>query len=420
MPSFQIEGGVPLKGDVQVGGSKNAALPLMAACLLTREPVRLRRVPRTSDIGNMVKVLQALGMSVEWSGAETLDLRVTDEQSYTAPRDITEAMRGSICVLGPLLARRNAAQMAQPGGCKIGERPVGAHLSGFEALGARVDETDTTITVSARRLRGAEVDMSVPSGSTVLGTANVLCAAILARGRTVIRHAAREPEIQDLAALLNHLGASVRGAGTSDIEVDGVEELHGGDFEIIPDRIEAGTLVIAAAITGGDVRIDGMCGAHLGVVFDVLTQMGVLMAEDGAGCRVRGTGRFRAADVVTRPFPGFPTDMQAQVTALMCLAEGASHVRETIFPQRFWHVAELRRMGARIEQSGAEATILGVERLHGASVCASDLRASAGLLLAALAADGRTEIRDIHHIDRGYEQIENKLRSLGARIRRVE
>jgi UDP-N-acetylglucosamine 1-carboxyvinyltransferase len=419
MPAFEIDGGLPLRGVVEISGAKNAALPLMAAGLLTRERLRLHRVPHASDIDTMVKVLRDLGVNAEWSGNNTLDLRVTDESPCTAPREYTLAMRASICVLGPLLARRCVAHITPPGGCKIGERPIDAHIKGLKALGARVVESSETITASARRLTGAEIDLSVPSGSTVLGTANVMSAATLAKGRTIIQNAACEPEVCQLAELLNAMGAQITGIGSKQIVVDGVRELHGAEIELIPDRIEAGTFMVAAAITGGNVLMRNVRRAHMDAVFQALLHMGVDLSEESSGWRVRGQTRFRPADIVTAPFPGYPTDMQAQIMALMCVADGISAVQDTIYPDRFHHVAELRRMGARIKRGSNRAWITGVERLTGAHVTASDLRASAALVLAGLVAHGRTTIAEVQHIDRGYERIVEKLSGLGAKIRRV-
>ena len=419
MPAFEIDGGLPLRGVIEISGAKNAALPLMAACLLTRDKLRLHRVPRASDMDTMVNVLRELGVDARWTAPNTLDLQVIDESPCTAPREYTLAMRASICVLGPLLARRNVAHITPPGGCKIGERPIDAHIRGLKALGARVVETPETITASARRLNGVEVDLSVSSGSTVLGTANVMSAATLAKGRTIIQNAACEPEVCQLAELLNAMGAQVTGIGSKQIVVDGVRELHGAEFELIPDRIEAGTYMIAAAATHGNVLMRNVRRAHLDAVFQVLLRMGVTLDEESSGWRVRGEGRFRTADVVTAPFPGFPTDMQAQIMALMCVAGGRSAVQDTIYPNRFHHVAELSRMGARIVRRGNRAWVTGVEQLTGAPVTASDLRASAALVIAGLVARGRTTIAEVHHIDRGYERIVEKLSSLGAKIRRT-
>jgi len=419
MPAFEIDGGQPLRGVVEISGAKNAALPLMAAALLTRERVRLHRVPRATDMDTMVKVLRELGARAEWSGPNTLDLQVEDEAPCTAPREYTLAMRASICVLGPLLARRCVAHITPPGGCKIGERPIDAHIRGLKALGARVVETPETITASARRLNGVEVDLSVASGSTVLGTANVMSAATLARGRTIIHNAACEPEVCQLAEMLNAMGAQIQGIGSKQIVVDGVRELHGTEFELIPDRIEAGTYLIAGALTGGNVLVRHVRRGHMEAVFQALWRMGVTLGEETSGWRVTGEGRFRPAEVVTAPFPGYPTDMQAQIMALMCRATGRSAVQDTIYPNRFHHVAELRKMGARIVRRGNRAWITGVERLTGAAVKASDLRASAALVLAALVAEGRTTVSEVQHIDRGYERIVEKLSGLGGRIRRL-
>ncbi len=419
MVRLKIQGGISLHGEVEISGAKNAALPIMAACLLTRERVQLHGVPRTTDVDMMVQVLQHLGMETNWVEAHTLVLRVVDDRGHTVPADCIEAMRASVCALGPLLARRGAGHLSKPGGCRIGARPIDAHLKGLRALGAKIVETDTTVTGSARELIGSEVDMSVPSGSTVLGTANVLSAAVLARGRTTIEHAAREPEICELAGFLNSMGAFIHGIGTGRLVIDGVRELHGTSFDIIPDRIETGTYLVAGAITGGDVLVRDAHPEHLGAVLQVLTSMGVELTEEAGGVRVRGNERFRRTDIVTESYPGFPTDMQAQVMALMCLAQGTSTVTERIFPERFKHVAELRRMGARIQSDGARVEITGVEDLAGVEVTASDLRASAALVLAGLAARGTTMVNEVEYIHRGYERIAEKLRGLGAAITEV-
>jgi len=416
---LEIRGGIPLHGEVEISGAKNAALPIMAACLLTRDKVQLHHVPRTTDIDMMVQVLRHLGMETNWVEAHTLELMVVDDRGHTVPADCIEAMRASVCALGPLLARRGAGHLSKPGGCKIGARPIDAHLKGLRALGAKIVETDTTVTGSTRVLVGSEVDLSVPSGSTVLGTANVLSAAVLARGRTIIEHAAREPEICELAGFLNCMGASIHGIGTERLVIDGVRELHGASFDIIPDRIEAGTYLVAGAITGGDIRVRGARPDHLGAVLQALREMGVELTEEAEGIRVRGTGRTHGTDIMTESYPGFPTDMQAQVTALMCLAQGTSTVTERIFPARFKHVIELRRMGAYIQSEGPRVEIRGLEHLIGAEVTASDLRASAALVLAGLAARGITMVNEVEHIHRGYERIAEKLRKLGAAITEI-
>jgi UDP-N-acetylglucosamine 1-carboxyvinyltransferase len=419
MTCLEIEGGVPLHGEVELSGAKNAALPLMAAAILTRGKVVLHRVPHLADIETMIKVLGKLRVAAEWSGANTLEIQVEDEANAVAPYDLVRQMRASICVLGPLLARRGWARVALPGGCAIGPRPVDLHLKGMTALGAEVIVEHGDVIGNAAKLIGNEVYLGGPSGSTVLGTANVMCAATLAEGVTVIEDAACEPEIVDLGNLLNRMGAKVSGIGTKRITVDGVEELHGAEFELVPDRIEAGTFMVAAAVTGGNVLVRGARREHLAAVIDAMKNMGVEIIYEKDGLRVAGPERFQQVDLTTGPFPGLPTDMQAQLMVPLCLARGISIFTERIFPDRFMHISELNRMRANIRKEGCSAIIVGVKYLSGAPVMASDLRASAGLVIAGLVARDKTTISRVYHIDRGYERIEEKLAGLGARIRRV-
>ena len=419
MQSLEIEGGVPLHGEVELSGAKNAALPLMAAAILTRGKVVLHRVPHLADIETMIKVLRKLRVAVEWSGANSLEIQVEDESNAIAPYDLVSQMRASICVLGPLLARRGWARVALPGGCAIGPRPIDLHLKGMAALGAEVIVEHGDVIGNAAKLIGNEVYLGGPSGSTVLGTANVLCAATLAEGTTVIEDAACEPEIVDLGNLLNRMGAKISGIGTKRIAVDGVDELHGAEFELVPDRIEAGTFMAAAAVTGGNVLVRGARREHLAAVLDAMKSMGVEVVFEKEGIRVAGPERFQQVDLTTGPFPGLPTDMQAQLMVPLCLARGISIFTERIFPDRFMHISELNRMRANIRKEGCSAIIVGVKYLSGAPVMASDLRASAGLVIAGLVARDKTTISRVYHIDRGYERIEEKLAGLGARIRRV-
>lgn len=435
MDRFVIKGGTRLEGRIRINGSKNAALPLLAASLLTDQPVTLRDIPDLADIGNMFRLLGELGcqkVSESIGSPRSVTVRSTDESASHARYDIVRTMRAGICVLGPMLARRGHARVSMPGGCAIGDRPVDLHLRGLEALGARIslDGGDITATTPASgRLQGARVFLGGPFGSTVLGTANVLSAATLARGSTVIESAACEPEIVDLAEMLNAMGARISGAGSPRITVHGVESLGGTDHTIIPDRIEAGTIMCAAAITDGDIVIENCPLDALMAATDRLAAMGVVVEALGAGgdpsqmratCRVRRSGPLKPVEITTQPHPGFPTDLQAQFLATLCIGSGNSVVTEKIFPERFLHVAELTRMGAQVNRAGPTAIVSGVHRLIGAPVMASDLRASAGLVLAGLAATGTTIVNRVYHLDRGYERLDERLAVLGARIVRED
>lgn len=451
MDSFIIHGGQRLRGRVRVNGSKNAALPLMAAGLLCDQPLVLRDVPNLSDIRNMSRLLASLGCQIKQDDAAgTLTIHVTDPEPVLAHYDIVRTMRAGICVLGPLLAARGKARVSMPGGCAIGDRPVDLHLRGLRQLGARItlDEGNIVAEAPDGRLRGTHVFLGGPNGSTVLGTANVLSAAALAQGVTVIECAACEPEIEDLAALLNAMGAKIQGAGSPRITIEGVDKLHGVEHTIMPDRIEAGTYVLAAAMTNGEVVLDNYPARHLMALHDRLNEVGVHVEPtdppDKKGARKSKTKQAKAnctgngldaqrisvriaaqrhlnpVHVVTQPHPGFPTDLQAQIMALLCLADGNSIITEKIFPDRFLHVAELARMGAELKRSGPTVLVCGVRELIGAPVMASDLRASAGLVLAGLAARGKTTINRVYHLDRGYERMELTLQQLGADIQRVE
>jgi UDP-N-acetylglucosamine 1-carboxyvinyltransferase len=424
MDAFRIEGGARLAGRVAVDGSKNASLPLMAAAILGDEPVTLRRVPELSDIDNMARLLGQLGCPVEGRHG-TITLRTTDPSLVHADYEIVRTMRASICVLGPLLAKRRRASVSMPGGCIFGERPVDLHLRGLEALGARIELKGGYIIASAERLTGSTIFLGGPFGSTVLGTANIMSAATLARGTTVIESAACEPEIVDLANLLNAMGARITGAGSPRITIHGVEQLGGADYAVMPDRIVAGTYAIAAAITNGDVIVDDFPYDCLLSVIDRLSEIGVRVlrldpAQDDRRCTVQITSErlLRPTMITTQPFPGFPTDLQAQMLALLSLANGNSIITEKIYPERFGHVAELTRMGAKLYRQGPTVIVQGVPRLSGAPVMASDLRGSACLVLAAMAAEGQTIVSRVYHLDRGYVRMDQTLAALGATIER--
>jgi len=432
MDAFVIQGGHRLRGTVTINGSKNASLPLMAAALLTDEPVTLRGIPNLSDIRNMKKLLASMGMRVqngETTGdSKRVELTTQDNSQTVAKYEIVRTMRAGICVLGPVLAKRGKCSVSLPGGCAIGDRPVDLHLRGLEALGAKIHLEAGYIHAEAPggRLRGAPVFMGGPNGSTVLGTANVMSAAVLAEGTTVIECAACEPELVDLAKMLIAMGAKIQGAGSPRITIEGVDQLGGVDHTVIPDRIEAGTYVVAAAITNGDVVLENYPTDHLLAFHDRLQRVGVYVEVEKAENGVRDTVRIGAdrvlkpTEVTTQPHPGFPTDLQAQMMALLTLADGNSIITEKIFPERFLHVAELARMGARTHRAGNTVMVSGVRELIGAPVMASDLRASAGLVLAGLAARGETIVQRVYHLDRGYEQMEITLRELGAEIQRVD
>jgi UDP-N-acetylglucosamine 1-carboxyvinyltransferase len=413
----RIVGGRPLRGTVQAAGAKNAALPLLAASLLTSEEVTLRNVPDLSDVRFMAEILRHQGAAVANPTPGTWVIRA-QEIVHRTPYDLVRKMRASVCLLGALVGRLQQAEMAIPGGCVIGPRPIDLHLKGLEALGCAVSVEGGVVSVDARRARGGVVHMGGPMGSTVLGTANLVMAATLTPGETRIECAAREPEVVDLCALLLKMGADIRGHGTETITVRGVDRLRGADHAVIPDRIEAGTYLVAGAITGGDVTVAGAEADHLGAFLDKLREAGVGV-ETGPGF-VRAYGRpARAVDLVTEPYPGFPTDLQAQFLALQLFVDGKSHITEKVYPARFMHAAELQRMGADIAMDGATAVVAGGKPLSGAPVMASDLRASAALILAALAAKGETWVQRLYHLDRGYERFEERLRSLGAEVERL-
>jgi UDP-N-acetylglucosamine 1-carboxyvinyltransferase len=387
----------------------------MCASLLSHEPCCIRNVPRIKDVATMCDVLRSLGARVDWRGS-SLWIEVPDKLDYTAPHELIKSMRASIQVMGPLLVRLGKVRVSLPGGCAIGDRPIDMHLRGLRALGARVWEDQGYIYAQGERLRGAEIHLDYPS---VGATENLMMAAALAKGKTTIQNAAMEPEIIESQEFLNKMGARIRGAGTNKIEIEGVEELGGADYQVIPDRVEAGSYMLAAAMTGGDLTIEGAVADHLGAVIHKLLEAGVeLECLDRETIRVRGTGLIRPFHLRTRPYPGFPTDLQPQFVALATIARGISIITEEIYNNRLKHVAELRRMGADIVVEGQTAIIRGVGRLSGAVVSVPDLRAGAALVLAGLAADGETVVEDVGHIDRGYEGIEGKLAAVGAQIRR--
>ncbi len=420
MDRFLIQGGKPLEGRVTIGGAKNAALPAMAAALLTDETVVLHNVPRVRDIGTMRSLLDELGVDSAVTHDEagnTVRIQARRLIDAQAPYELVKQMRASILVLGPLLARFGEARVSLPGGCAIGARPVNLHLKGLEKLGAAITLEHGYIHARARRLKGGVFYFDTVS---VTGTENLMMAAVLAEGETVLENAAREPEVEDLAMLLAQMGASIEGVGTDRLRIRGVNALHGAEHRIIPDRIEAGTFLAAAGITGGCLILDHVEPLHLTAVTTKLGELGVKITARGEReLEARGSQELRAADVTTQEYPGFPTDMQAQYMALATQAEGSSVVTETIFENRYLHALELMRMGADVRVEGQRATVRGRTPLSGAPVQASDLRASASLVLAALAATGETVIDRVYHIDRGYERIEEKLVKVGARIRRV-
>ena len=422
MDMFVIEGGTRLRGEVKISGAKNAALPIMAACLLTSEECVIRSVPDLADTRHLITLLENLGARIRRDESGALHIKVEDESISLADYESVRRMRASICVLGPLLARRGKAEVSMPGGCAIGDRPVNLHLRGMEALGAKIHLDGGNIITESQRLQGTDIFLGGPFGSTVLGTANVMTAACLAQGRTVIEAAACEPEVIDLGDFLNSMGAKVSGHGTPRIIVEGVDELHGTDYEIIPDRIEAGTFMIAAAITNGELILKGCRTEHLMALIDRLNLIGVEIEriDKSDTVRVSSARRLNPVDITTQPYPGFPTDLQAQLMTLLCLADGNSIITEKIFPDRFMHTAELNRMGAMLRKEGPTVVVQGVRELIGAPVMASDLRASAALVLAGMVARGQTEVLRVYHIDRGYEHIERKLNPVGAQIERVK
>lgn len=417
MDKFRIIGGVPLEGEIRISGAKNSALPALAACLLTSEPVKLHRIPPVRDIGTMQQLLAYTGAELDVSEG-TVTVRARELARPEAPYEVVKTMRASSLVLGPLVARTGRARVSMPGGCAIGARPINLHVAALEQLGAQIEHSHGYVEAQAPKgLKGATVHFD---RITVTGTEDVLMAAVMAEGETVIRNAAREPEVQDLAQLLNKMGACVEGAGTSTIRVRGVDRLHGAEHTIIADRIEAGTFLIAGAITRGDLIISEFVPEHVDALLVKMRQAGIQVSEQSkSAIRIQAGARPKPVDITTEEYPGFATDLQAQYMALMTLAEGISFITETIFENRFMHTQELARMGANIRIEGRQAIVAGVPELAGAQVIASDLRASASLVLAGLMARGETFIDRVYHIDRGYERIEEKLARVGARIERV-
>lgn len=418
MDSLMIKGGARLEGEVTISGAKNAVLPIMAATLLTSEPCIIRRAPDLSDVKFMGRILSSLGADVAFE-ENTIQVRAKKVQGV-GDYDLIRKMRGSICILGPLLARLRKAKVSLPGGCVIGSRPIDLHLKGLQALGAKITISGGYVVATAPRLVGSDLFLGGRAGPTVLGTANVMMAATLAEGVTIIESAACEPEVIDLANFLNAMGAKIVGAGSPTITITGVKELHGADHEVIPDRIEAATFAIAAAATDGEVTLHGARTDHMHAVLDKLREAGVKIERDGPALKVRRGGRLKPVDITTLPYAGFPTDVQAQMMVLMTLTPGISIITERIFESRFMHVSELARLGAEIAIEGPSAIVKGGRPLSGAPVMASDLRASAALVIAGLVAKGSTLVKRIYHLDRGYENIDAKLRQLGARIERVQ
>lgn len=417
MERLIVKGGNRLVGTVKTSGAKNAVLPIIAASILGTSPSRLDEIPALEDVRTICAVLECLGIKVDASEPHTLKIDSREITSCEAPYELVRSMRASFLVMGPLLARKGYARISQPGGCAIGTRPIDLHLKGFEALGVKIEQGHGYIEASAPEgMTGANIYLDFPS---VGATENIMMAAAMAKGTTVLENPAEEPEIVDLANYLNQMGARVRGAGTNVITVEGVEELHGVQHSVIPDRIEAGTYMIAAAMTGGDVIIENVLPEHQKPLIAKLREAGALVEEDIDRIHVVGSGKLKAVDIKTLPYPGFPTDMQAQMMAMLSVAEGRSKITETVFENRFMHVVELNRMGANITTEGRSAVITGPAHLTGCTVRATDLRAGAAMILAGLVAEGATEICDIYHIDRGYEEIAAKLTRLGADIKRV-
>jgi UDP-N-acetylglucosamine 1-carboxyvinyltransferase len=418
MESLLIKGGVPLHGEVHISGAKNAVLPILAATLLTREKCVIHRVPDLSDVGFMGKILASLGAEVK-IGGNTVTVRAAKIKPH-GDYELIRKMRGSICILGPLLGRLGKAQVSLPGGCVIGTRPIDLHLKGMRDLGAKITIDKGYVVAKAPKLVGMDLFLGGRAGPTVLGTANVMMAATLAEGVTIIESAACEPEVTDLANFLSAMGAKICGAGSPTITITGVKELHGAEHEVIPDRIEAATFAIAAAATNGEVRIKGARADHMHAVLDKLREACVKVERRGPDLIVKRGGRLKPVDITTLPYAGFPTDCQAQIMALMALTPGISIITERIFESRFMHVPEMARLGADISIEGPSAIVKGGQPLSGAPIMASDLRASAALVIAGMTARGSTQVNRIYHLDRGYEKIDAKLKNLGARIERVE
>ncbi len=415
MDKLIIEGGVKLKGEVTISGAKNAVLPILAATLLTDEPCVIKGVPNLRDTNSMLKILRSLGKVAEFDKGR-VSVSAGKTTNYIAEYKLVSTMRASFCVLGPLLGKLKKAKVSLPGGCVIGVRPVDLHLKGIKSLGADISIESGYVVATTKKLRGAYIYLGGVYGSSVLATDNVMMAAVLASGKTIIESAACEPEVVDLAEFLIKMGAKIKGHGTPIIEIEGVKNLHGAVHTVISDRIEAGTMILASLITGGDILIKNVQCQHLGALIDKLDEAGAHLVRADGSLRVRGNKRLRAVNITTLPYPGFPTDMQAQMMSLMAVTRGISVITEKIYPDRFMHVSELNRMGAHIQREGPHAIVEGIKCLSGAPVMASDLRASAGLVLAGLAARGKTSISRIYHLERGYEFIEQKLINLGAKV----
>ncbi|MCX5702815.1 MAG: UDP-N-acetylglucosamine 1-carboxyvinyltransferase [Candidatus Omnitrophica bacterium] len=415
MDKLVIEGGIRLKGEVTVSGAKNSVLPILAATLLTDEPCIIKCVPNLRNTNTMLKILRSLGKNSDFDKG-IVNITSTKNLNFTADYKLVSTMRASFCVLGPLLGRLKKAKVSLPGGCIIGVRPVDLHLKGIKSLGASVSVESGYVVAKANRLKGSHMYLGGAYGSSVLATDNVMMAAVLAQGETIIESAACEPEVVDLAEFLIKMGAKIKGHGTPIIEIEGVKQLYGATHTIIPDRIEAGTLMIASLITKGDITLKNVLCQHLGALIDKLQEAGALIVKTNGSVRVYLKRRLKPINVTTLPYPGLPTDMQAQIMSLMAVTPGISVITEKVYPDRFMHVAELNRMGAHIQREGPHAIVEGVRELTGAPVMASDLRASASLVLAGLVARGETQVSRIYHLERGYENIEAKLQSLGAKI----
>lgn len=420
MDSIEIIGGSPLRGEVEIGGAKNAALPIMAAALLAPGRSVINRVPRLRDIETMLQIFRHLGVSCGWTGPHSLEIDAAGLRDCSAPYELVRKMRASVLVLGALLGRLGKARVSIPGGCVIGPRPIDLHLKGLEGLSARVEIEHGYVDARAAGLRGGEIYLGGRFGSSVGATCNVLLAAAAASGKTTIIGAACEPEVVDLVGFLTRMGARISGAGSPRITIEGARELKPAEYEVIPDRIEAGTYLIAAALTGGEVMLRGGRADHLDAPIERLEKMGVEISRGGDGIAVRREGKLSPLDITTLPYPGFPTDLQAQMMTLLSTVEGISVIVEKVYPERFMHIAELNRLGAEIALEGPSAIVRGGRRLSGAEVMASDLRASAALILAGLVAEGKTVVRRVYHLDRGYEKMDEKLTALGAKVKRVE
>lgn len=419
MDKIVIEGGYPLSGTVQISGAKNSALPILAASLMGDTPSIIHHVPNLRDIHTMLEILRFLGVESKWLDPETLQIDPQGLNQTCAPYELVRKMRASICLLGPLLGKTKKAMASMPGGCVIGPRPIDLHLKGFRALQAQIQIEHGYVVADGSQMRGGEIFLGGRFGSSVLATANVMMAASLTRGTTIIESAACEPEIVDLAEYLKKMGAQIEGTGSHVIHIEGQSKLSGAEHTVISDRIEAGTFLAAGAMTGGPIRVQGICPKHLIAIIDKLRETGAEIQVEPQAVTIRKTGPLKVVDVITLPYPGFPTDMQAQMMALMSITSGISVITEKIYPERFMHISELNRLGAKISLEGSSAVIVGKEKLSAAPVMASDLRASAALVLAGLVADGKTEVHRIYHLDRGYEKIEHKLGLLGAHIERV-